>query len=68
MVKATLKVIVLLSLQISAIGFILMFAYMRIWLITDDPWDPLRLVSVNMLWIACLLFLASAAFAACCRE
>lgn len=35
----------------------------RIWFVSSDPFDPMREISVDVLWVAVMLFLSGAAIA-----
>jgi hypothetical protein len=54
---------VLASMWILAIGLILVCVYIRCFIVSDDPFDPLRETSVECLFASCFVFLSSAAFA-----
>lgn len=35
----------------------------RIWFVSSDPFDPMREISIDVLWVAVMLFLSGAAIA-----
>ncbi len=45
------------------IGLIGVFVYLRVFVVTDDAFDPMRMTSLNFLWTSCFVFLSTAAFA-----
>ena len=52
------------SLGTAGVLFVLAFAYIRIFVITANPFDGFRERSVDCLWASCLCFLTMSAVAA----
>lgn len=64
------RAILYISVLWAVIGVLLVlgFVYVQLFIVTEDPFDPARMWSVNMLWTAAICFLTASATSAILRR